>query len=189
MTFRLTRALTLMASQRQTAAVSLGRLESCEQHAWFKSGLPRPTLMHALRLINASGHLGGGVGDGGLTGATVGEGVGAGDGVGTGVGAGVGVTTGAGAGAGVPVGVGAGEQNRSPLPLPPKCKCSYYPTGNCCCRCTRADPRTRLLSPPGRKKEESLAKHLQSLPRCLRLRRLTPFLWSNAAISPPVFAG
>lgn len=78
------------------------------------------------------------------------------------------------------------EQNRSPLPLPPKCKCSYYPTGNCCCRCTRADPRTRLLSPPGRKKEESLAKHLQSLPRCLRLRRLTPFLWRYgwAAILP-----
>lgn len=78
------------------------------------------------------------------------------------------------------------EPNRSPLPLPPKCKCSYYPTGNCCCRCTRADPRTRLLSPPGRKKEESLAKHLQSLPRCLRLRRLTPFLWRYgwAAILP-----
>ena len=122
LTFRLTRALTLMASQRQTAAVSLGRLESCEQHAWFKSGLPRPTLMHALRLINASGHLGGGVGDGGLTGATVGEGVGAGDGVGTGVGAGVGVTTGAGAGAGVPVGVGAGAWHGFSCPFTAEAK-------------------------------------------------------------------
>lgn len=91
LTFRLTRAFTLMASQRQKAAVSLGRLESCEQHCWFKSWLPRATLRHTPRSANGSGHLGGG----------------AGDGVGTGVGAGVGGTTRAGAGAGVSVGVGA----------------------------------------------------------------------------------
>uniref|UniRef100_A0A0E0L459 Uncharacterized protein n=1 Tax=Oryza punctata TaxID=4537 RepID=A0A0E0L459_ORYPU len=97
LTVRLTGALTLMASQTQAAAVSLGRLESCEQHCWFKSELPRATLTHASKLANCSGHLGGGAG--------------VGDGVGTGVGAGVGGTTGAGAGAGVSAGVGAGARH------------------------------------------------------------------------------